>query len=189
MVGDPDLIRLFVVPLERTGLRYMVTGAVAAVVYGEPRFTRDIDIVLDLPTGEIERLASAFAGDDYYVPSPEALEAEAARTGGGHFNVIHRDTGLRADLYGMGDDPFHAWAFERRERLSVAEVGVWVAPVEYVIVRKLEYHRESGAERHLRDVAMMLRISGERVDRTALDRWVDALGVRESLNRAEDYES
>lgn len=48
----------------------MITGGVASVVYGDPRFTRDIDIVLQLPAAQAERFASAFDRDDSYVPSP-----------------------------------------------------------------------------------------------------------------------
>jgi len=47
-VRDPDLVRLFIEPLERLGVRYMVTGGVASVVYGDPRFTRDVGVVLEL---------------------------------------------------------------------------------------------------------------------------------------------
>lgn len=34
-----------------------------------------------------------------------------------------------------------------------------IAPIEYVVVRKLEYYRASGSERHLRDVSLILTIS------------------------------
>ncbi len=84
---EPDLIRLFIEPLEEVEIPYMITGGVASVIYGDPRFTRDIDVV---------------------------LEEEAARLQGGHFNLIHGETALRADVYLMGDDPLHAWAFARR---------------------------------------------------------------------------
>ena len=75
-MAEPDLIGLFVAPLEATGISYMITGGVASVIYGDPRFTRDVDIVMEL-----------------------------TRTGGGHFNVIHRETALRADVYLSGNDP------------------------------------------------------------------------------------
>jgi hypothetical protein len=39
--------------LEAQGLRYMVTGSVAAMSYGEPRFTNDVDIVIVLPVVEV----------------------------------------------------------------------------------------------------------------------------------------
>ncbi len=35
--------------LERLKLLYLVTGSSATIAYGEPRFTNDIDIVVDLP--------------------------------------------------------------------------------------------------------------------------------------------
>ena len=46
----PEPLAPFLEPLERLGLPYCVTGSVAASVYGEPRLTADIDIVLLLNT-------------------------------------------------------------------------------------------------------------------------------------------
>lgn len=187
-MSDPDLIGLFIEPLETLGIPYMITGAVAAVIYGDPRFTRDVDVVLDLRGGDIEPLVSAFSTADFYVPPIEALEREAARPEGGHFNIIHRDTALRADVYLRGDDPLHTWAFERRQRLLMRESSILVAPIEYVIIRKLQYFKASGSDRHLRDVAMMLRISADQVDVEALDPWIEKLGLRRHLEAARLYE-
>jgi len=53
-----------------------------------------------------------------------------------------------------------------------------LAPPEYVIVRKLEYYREGGSEKHLRDIRSMLAISGEELDRTALTEWIQRRGVQ-----------
>ena len=49
----PDLVSLFVLPLEALGIRYMVTGSVAAMGYGEPRLTNDVDVVVDLSAGDV----------------------------------------------------------------------------------------------------------------------------------------
>jgi hypothetical protein len=57
-----------------------------------------------------------------------------------------------------------AWALSRRVRLQVGSGEIRVAPIEYVILRKLEYYELTGSDRHLRDVAMMLRISGDAVN-------------------------
>jgi hypothetical protein len=56
------------------------------------------------------------------------------------------------------DIPYMAMA--RRTRHEVGAVAVWVAPIEYVILRKLEWYREGGASRHLDDIRAMLRVSG-----------------------------
>lgn len=58
-VAEPHLVRLFVAPLEALGIPYLVTGGMAAVIYGEPRFTRDVDILLDLSAADAPRLPCA----------------------------------------------------------------------------------------------------------------------------------
>ena len=42
---------------------------------------------------------------------------------------------------------------------------------------KLVCYRESGSERHLRDCAAVLQISGERVDRGYIASWAATLGA------------
>ena len=169
-------------------MKYMVTGGVASVIYGDPRFTRDVDVVLSLPDSDVDRFSSLFSEDDFYVPPLETLRMEAGRERHGHFNVIHRDTALRADIYLLGDDPLHAWGFERRTSLSMGEHYISIAPVEYVILRKLEYFRESGSDRHLRDVAMMLLIRGEIINHKELRSWIVRLELEGALEAAVAYE-
>ena len=188
-MSDPDLVGLFVAPLEALDVRYVVTGGVAAVVYGDPRFTRDVDLVVELDPDGVGRLVDAFEGGEFYVPPEEALLEEIGRREGGHFNLVHRDTALRADVYLAGEDPFHAWALGHRRRIEVEELSIWLAPLEYVIVRKLEYYRASGSDRHMRDVAMMLRVSADLVDDSALREWGGRREVAELLEDARDFDS
>lgn len=138
-------------------------------------------------TSDIARFSTAFPEEDFYVPPEEALRNEIERTVGGHFNPIHHETALRADVYLRGDDPLHAWAFPRRRRMRVDDLEVRVAPIEYVILRKLEYYRMSGSDRHLRDVGMMLEISGELIDSRELDWWVERLELGRELQAARKY--
>ena len=60
-----------------------------------------------------------------------------------------------------------------------------VAPLEYVIVRKLEFYREGGSEKHLRDIEAMLRVSGELIREDVLQRWVVSRGVEETWRSVE----
>jgi hypothetical protein len=50
--------------------------------------------------------------------------------------------------------------------------------MEYGILQKLRYHRESGAGRHLRDIVAMRRISGDLIDAQALDTWIARFGLQ-----------
>jgi len=53
---EAELSLLFVRPLNRLGVRYIVSGSVAAILYGEPRMTHDVDFVVFLNHENIRRL-------------------------------------------------------------------------------------------------------------------------------------
>ena len=76
----------------------------------------------------------------------------------------------------------HAWAFRRANQYSIGETKISLAPPEYVIVRKLEFFREGASEKHLRDIRSMLAISGEQIDRAALDEWIQRLGLQKECS-------
>src|SRR6266704_6058756 len=109
----------FLEPLERLGLPYCVTGSVAASVYGEPRLTADIDVVLLMKARDVARLRTAFPDAEYYVPPEETLLVEISRSSRGAFNLIHHVTQFKADIYLAASDPLHAWALKRRRRISL----------------------------------------------------------------------
>lgn len=74
-----DLVSLFTAPLERCGVPYFVTGSVAALLYGEPRMTHDVDLVLTLSDREIPRVLEAFPESDFYVPPLDVVLIEVRR--------------------------------------------------------------------------------------------------------------
>ena len=54
----PSPLAPFIEPLEHLDLPYCITGSVAASVYGEPRLTADIDVVLLLHHADIDALTA-----------------------------------------------------------------------------------------------------------------------------------
>jgi len=175
---------MFVGPLNRLGLEYMVTGSAASMAYGEPRLTLDVDLVVELPRERIGELVLAFPSQAFYCPPVEVISVEAQRDARGHFNVIHMETGFKADFYPVGRDALHVWGMARRRRVEFAGEPVMLAPPEYVIVRKLEYFREGGSEKHLRDIAGMLRVSGAMIDGDAIQQWTTRLGLQTQWEQA-----
>jgi predicted N-acetyltransferase YhbS len=171
---EPDLIELFVHPLNRLEFRYLVTGGVASMLYGEPRVTHDIALVVFLRPADIARLGEAYPDSDFYVPPAEVIAAELARERGGQFNIIHDASGLKADFYLPRRDEFQAWAFRNVRQYAIGGQLVRLAPPEYVIVSKLEFSRDGRSEKHLRDIRAMLSISGDLLDRPALEDWIRA---------------
>ncbi len=126
-----SLIALFVAPLNRLGVTYMVTGSLATSIYGDPRLTHDIDLVIDLPDEGVAAFHAAFDSAEFYVPPIDVIAVEANRPLHGHFNVIHTASALKADVYTIGSDPLHYWAIDRRQAITIEGETVWLAPPEF----------------------------------------------------------
>jgi len=187
-MSETDLVLLYTRRLERAGFTYMITGSVAGVFYGEPRVTHDVDLVLALKQSDTARIGELFPLEEFYCPPEEIILQEVLRAQRGHFNLIHHQSGFKADVYLANRDPLHRWALSERRMVDVDGEPVHVAPLEYVIVRKLEFFREGGSEKHLRDIEAMLRVSGELVREDVLRRWMIARGVEETWQSVEKPE-
>lgn len=121
-----------------------------------PRENRPQRIVVELQMDRASAFLDAFPESEFYRPPLEVVRAEAGRDARGHFNLIHHATGMKADIYLAASDALHRWGLAHRQRLVLGANALWVAPPEYVIVRKLEFFREGGSGKHLRDVRAML---------------------------------
>ena len=172
-----DLLRFVVSVLERLSLRYFVTGSTVTIFYGEPRFTNDIDIVVDLPADAVAEFCRQFPEDEFYV-STDAARAAVGRHG--IFNVIQPGTGLKVDVIVPEPSEFNRSRFVRARRVRAGED--WDASFsspEDAILKKMEFHRGGGSDKHLRDIASVLRTSGDEIDTAYIDRWAATLSVTE----------
>lgn len=179
---DGNVFLVFVRRLNEIGVRYVVSGSVASVAYGESRLTNDVDIVVEILREHIGPLESVFPAQDFYLPPPEVIRIETNRAQRGHFNIIHHETGFKADIYPIGRDRMSLWGLENARKMMIDGVDVWFAPPEYVILRKLEYYREGGSEKHLRDIEGILAVSADAVDVEEVTRRAEALGLAEEWN-------
>jgi hypothetical protein len=175
---DPsELLRFVTGTLEELELRYLVTGSTATIFFGEPRFTNDIDIVLDLPSARISDLCAAFPSEDFYL-SEESVRRAVTR--GSQFNLIHPKSGLKIDFIVAPDTPFNRSRVARARRLTPGpDFQVTFASPEDVILKKMEYYREGHSDKHLRDIAGVFRVSGDRIDRVYMEGWIAKLGLEE----------
>jgi len=176
---EANLFLLFTQRLNSLGVPYMVSGSVAVIIYGEPRLTHDVDLIVVLDRNHIARLPEVFPPAEFYCPPAEVIAVEAAREQRGHFNIIHHETGFKADFYLSGRDPLHAWGLARARRLQVEGQALCVAPPEYVILRKLEYFREGGSEKHLRDIRSILDTTPDAIHTAELEQQIAARGLQQ----------
>lgn len=172
-----ELLHHIVEVLEQLHVRYYITGSIASMAYGEARFTNDIDIVADLSISAIPGLVRAFPSPDYYLSPEAAAEAVALRE---QFNIIHPDSGLKIDIIIPKISEFDRSRLSRvqRHRISTDEnVLAYFASPEDLILKKMEFYREGGSEKHLRDITGILKASRFPVDREYIADWVKKLDL------------
>lgn len=179
-----DLLRFTLDALERLDIPHMVVGSFASGVYGEPRFTNDIDIVIAPTPEQLDGLCVAFAGDEFYV-SPEVARDALRRRG--QFNVIHSDTSNKIDFMIARSDAWGEQQVARRARVRILpDRDGFAARPEDLIISKLLYYQEGGSEKHLRDITGMLKMSPAKIDREYVERWAATLKVSEEWHAVVD---
>jgi hypothetical protein len=182
MTGASELLRSISEQLSASEIPYMLVGSFASMVYGEPRTTHDLDIVIDPSVEALERFLAAIDLNSYYVDPDVARDALARRT---MFNVIDMNTAWKVDLVIRKDRPFSLEELHRRSMQRIVDVDVPTATAEDTILAKLEWAKAGGgSERQLTDVAGIVRVRADLLDRGYIERWLDVLTVRTEWERA-----
>ncbi len=177
-VDPSELLERLARTLSDLEVPYLVTGSMATIAYGEPRFTNDIDVVIRLFEHQVDSLCEAFPADEYYLSCESVREALEHHT---QFNILHPGSGLKIDVMVADDSDFNHSRFERARPLPTAPATkVNFASPEDVIIKKLEFFKEGGSDKHLRDIAGVLAVMGDQIDRRYIERWVRRLGLTDT---------
>lgn len=154
---------------------YFVTGSVASSYYGIMRTTQDVDVVADLRQGQVRDFCAHFPVSDWYISEPAAFEASR---NGGMFNILHHESGLKVDVIVPVRSAYEESRFSRVRSVETPCGGkVQFSSSEDVILKKLEFYREGGSQKHLRDIAAMVRTNTPPIDFDYLESWAKRLGV------------
>lgn len=168
--------------LERLKIPYVVVGGIAVLIWGRPRFTADIDIIVKLQPYKIDDLEKALLelGRAGYIDK-EAMKQALERCG--EFNFIDGETGVKVDFWIKEEDRLGPPEFKRKKIKIIKGQRVCFISPEDLILSKLEWHQKSQSSRHLEDVESILKISGEKLDMKYLKNWAKKLGVVKILNQ------
>lgn len=163
--------------MQRLGVAYMVTGSQATIAYGEPRFTNDVDVIVDLSLDNIEQFCDCFPAPEYYLSRAAAREAVEQR---GMFNVIHPSSGLKIDVIIPEPGGFDQQRLGRAADVRLEQgFTVRMTSPEDIILKKLQLTLLGGGERHLQDVTGILKVSWARLDVPYIETNAEPLGVRQ----------
>ena len=179
-MNQRELLAYVVATFDRLAIPHMVVGSFASYAYGEPRFTQDIDIVLDLSADGVPAFCEAFPSPEFYLSEPAVRDAVHTRF---QFNILHPTSGNKIDCIFPAANEWARTQLSRRQRLELLDgVEAYVAGPEDVILGKLWYYSDGQSEKHLRDIAGILRRLGSRVDRADVTRWSEKLGYTATWN-------
>ena len=178
MQDEIDIIKDVSGRLDQAGIGYMLTGSMAMNFYTQPRMTRDIDLVVALMRGHIDKILSLFQ-PSYYV-SRDAISISIEHSS--IFNLIHQETVIKVDCIIRKPEEYRQIEFSRRQRIQIRDFQTWIVSKEDLIISKLEWARDSRSELQFRDVRNLL---GSGYDSTYLEMWVQKLGLSSLLKECQ----
>ncbi|WP_209949589.1 nucleotidyl transferase AbiEii/AbiGii toxin family protein [Candidatus Chloroploca mongolica] len=179
--------------LDAQAIPYVIVGSMAAVVHGEYRTTRDIDVVVNLSAQNVRVFVEGLREDFTFLLSditdallrlPEARDDGQQRAS---FCAYDKTTGFQLDVYLFSGRPFEVAQFQRAQVVNIAgEPGgaLRVASAEDTVLAKLEWYSLAPSDRQWRDVQAILRVQDDALDQAYLLQWADALGFAELLTWA-----
>jgi len=167
--------------LEQAQVSYMVVGSVASSIYGAPRATLDLDIVIEATREQLLTLMRQFPGDEYYADEQQALQALVGRS---MFNIIDHVTGWKVDFIIAEDSEYGRAALQRRRTVEIGGSSICLASPEDVVIAKLRWAQLGASERQLEDCAGILRTQGSRLDTSYIDRWVKVFRLEDEWQTA-----
>jgi hypothetical protein len=165
--------------LNRSGVAYFVTGAMASNYWGIPRTTHDLDFVVQLSDESIPKLLREFR-DDFSLDE-QAMRAALAPPY--QFNAIDNRSTFKIDFWTLRSQPFEMSMFQRRVQVTFSGEQTWIASAEDIILQKLRWNMLTPSEQQIVDAAGIAAIQSESLDRDYLTKWARELGVNEKLNK------
>ena len=186
MQNEPIEVTLKVTDVfEQLGVPYLIGGSLASTLYGMIRTTQDSDIVAEMRLEHLKPFVLALQ-DEFYVDDEMIVESIQHNSS---FNIIHRETMFKVDVFIPRPRPFLQSQLARAQRQTFTfetEVGAKFASPEDTILSKLEWYRMGGevSERQWRDILGVLKTRTGELDLNYLRRWANELKVTDLLEHA-----
>ena len=163
--------------LDELDIPYLITGGMAVFMWGRPRFTADIDLIVELSPAKadaLERMLKSLCAGGYI----DRSMMEDAMRHHGEFNFIDGETGMKIDFWVSTGNAFDASRMKRRVKKEILGHDVYFSSPEDLILSKLSWYAESRTSRHAEDIKSILKVSGEALDRTYLNEWISKMGFQ-----------
>lgn len=178
---DPQHLLVKIVKvLNQLKIPYFITGGMAVYVWGRPRFTADIDIIIELKDEKVKQLVEVLIKEGYIDEDAvrEALQHES------EFNFIDQKVGIKVDFWILKNNEFDRSRLRRRIAKKILNQKVYFISPEDLILKKLLWHQESQSVRQLEDVHSIAEMLKNKLDFAYLKKWAKkqkTLGLLEEM--------
>lgn len=164
--------------LEELKIPYAITGGYAVSVWGHPRSTIDIDIIVELFGAKIQNLASALKSLSKfgYVDIDQMQDALRRKS---EFNFIH-ESGIKVDFWVKSDEPFARQELKRRCGKMIGDKKIYFVSPEDLILSKLIWHKKTGSDYQLKDIKSVINRQ-KKLDLKYLEKWSETQSTAEIL--------
>ena len=171
--------------LEDLGIPYLTGGSVASSIFGIPRATQDIDLVVDMPEARVKSFVQAVQAE-FYVDQDTVTHAVRLHSS---FNAIHFETVQKIDFFMKGQNDYACEEMRRRVAVAVDEASqrkVFLASPEDIFLQKLIWYRMGAliSERQWNDVLGVIKVQGDRLDQDYINRWAGELAIADLVEEA-----
>lgn len=166
--------------LNEANVPYMMVGSFSSNAYGEARSTKDADFVVQLDADSRRDVLNRLPVD-FEVDWQTSFETVI-----GHTRQILRVPSIpfEIELFDLSDEPFDRSRFSRRLKTSMQGRVLWLPTAEDVVVQKLRWAKLGSRKKDMLDAEGVIRVRGERLDWTYIEKWCATLEILPTLEEA-----
>jgi len=170
---------------ENLHVPYLIVGSFASTLYGTVRTTQDVDIVAVLKSEHIRPFITAL-NSDFFIDEEMIVDAFKHNAS---FNIIHRETMFKVDIFIPSATPFQQSQFIRAKKQIITDnpmISAYFASPEDTILSKLSWYRMGGevSERQCLDIIGMLKVQANALDFEYMRKWAIELNIADLLEKA-----
>lgn len=162
--------------LDNLRIKYFITGGFAVSVWGRPRATFDIDIVVKIIGSQAKQLTGAWREISKSGYADEEMIKDAIKNNS-EFNFIDADSGVKVDFWVEKGDINSPPEFKNKRKQKVSGQDVFFISPEDLIISKLEWYKLSESDRHIDDVKSVLKVSGDKLNKKYLNHWISKFNL------------